>query len=406
MVDASETNVESEVVSGDKDCFTNACNQTDTASSGDQRAQLDAKTDHSVDVEGTPDSFTLNDKRRRYEEESGDKSYLAGTCNQAVTASLENQESRLEAVIQHDVEEESTLDSSKPDHNQRRDENLSGEEGDEKLSGDKCYLPNTCNEAGAAPSENQQFQLEAVIKHDVEKQSTLHSVSPVHSHPGDEGDYTQKCYRSGIVATENQLPEVEAETKHNVEVQSTLNSVGSDHIRSGEEKLLGDKCEHIKEWNHTGIAVTGNQVVLVEAETKSRVEEQSTLNNLSSSHVQSRDDKLSGEKGDHIKECNHSVISTTKNQQAHVEAEIKHNREVQNSSRSDPIQNRDEKLSGEKGDHAHECNHTGIAAKGNGLPQVGTKSKHDIGVNTTSDSDQLQNALALLYRKRQELVMS
>lgn len=62
-------------------------------------------------------------------------------------------------------------------------------------------------------------------------------------------------------------------------------------------------------------------------------------------------------------------------------------------------------VSGDKGDVTNTCNQNSIAATGNQLAQFEAKIKFNVEVQSESASDQLQNALALLYRKRQELVI-
>ncbi|XP_042046341.1 uncharacterized protein LOC121792455 isoform X1 [Salvia splendens] len=85
-----------EKVCGVEGNLTKTCNQTGSTSSGDQRAQLEAKTKHTVEVQGTLDSFRSNQPQRRYEKVSGDEGYLATADNQTGAASTKNQRAQLQ----------------------------------------------------------------------------------------------------------------------------------------------------------------------------------------------------------------------------------------------------------------------------------------------------------------------
>lgn len=63
----------------------------------------------------------------------------------------------------------------------------------------------------------------------------------------------------------------------------------------------------------------------------------------------------------------------------------------------------DEKITADNGDVIISCNQSGIAATENPLVQF--EALHNIEVENVLASEDLQNALALLDRKRQELVM-
>ncbi|KAI3449256.1 hypothetical protein Pfo_005921 [Paulownia fortunei] len=73
------------------------------------------------------------------------------------------------------------------------------------------------------------------------------------------------------------------------------------------------------------------------------------------------------------------------------------------SLKSFHTQCRDEKISGDKGDVTISCNQKGIAATRSELVQFEAKTKYNVEVQRVSASEELQNALSLLYRKRQEL---
>ncbi|XP_057805793.1 uncharacterized protein LOC131020788 [Salvia miltiorrhiza] len=267
---------------------------------------------------------------------------------------------------------------------------------DEKVSGDEGYLTNTCNLTGSTSSGDQRTQLEAKTKHNVEVQGTLDSFRSNESQRRyekvfeDEGYLTNTENQSGTASTGNQQAQLQAEIKHIVEVQCTLESLGSDHIRSKDEIVSGDMGDHTHHGNHTGITVMGNQLA------------QQGNNHP---HLQCN---RTGDEGYLTNTNNETGTASRGNRQAQLQAEIKDIVEVQStleSLRQDHIRSRDEIVSGDMGDHTHQCNHTGIAVMGNQLAQSEANRKNDLGANTISisASDQLQNALALLYRKRREL---
>lgn len=106
------------------------------------------------------------------------------------------------------------------------------------------------------------------------------------------------------------------------------------------------------------------------------------MDSSKSNHTQRSDEKVAEEEGYLTNTCNGTVTASTGDQQAQLEAEIKHNVEVQpisDSPRSNHIQSRDETVSEDKGDHIRKCNQTGSAAAGNQLAQVEVKFKHDLG---------------------------
>ncbi|KAK4415855.1 hypothetical protein Salat_2692900 [Sesamum alatum] len=70
--------------------------------------------------------------------------------------------------------------------------------------------------------------------------------------------------------------------------------------------------------------------------------------------------------------------------------------------KSNDTQCRDAKVSGDKGHLTMSCNQ--VAATGNQLVQFEAKIAHNLDVQSSAVSEDLQNALALLYRRRQELV--
>ncbi|KAL0373790.1 UNVERIFIED_CONTAM: hypothetical protein Sradi_3294700 [Sesamum radiatum] len=69
--------------------------------------------------------------------------------------------------------------------------------------------------------------------------------------------------------------------------------------------------------------------------------------------------------------------------------------------KSNDTQCRDEKVSGDKGDVAISCNQ--VAATGNQIVQFEAKIAQNLEVQSSAVSEDLQNALALLCRRRQEL---
>lgn len=105
------------------------------------------------------------------------------------------------------------VDSLKSNHTRRSDEKVAEEEG---------YLTNTCNGTGTASTEDQQAQLEAEIKQNVEVQATSDSSRSNHIRSRDEivsddkGDHIHKCNQTGSAAAGNQLAQVEAKFKHDL----------------------------------------------------------------------------------------------------------------------------------------------------------------------------------------------
>lgn len=185
--------------------------------------------------------------------------------------------------------------------------------------------------------------------------------------------------------------------------------VESNHSQRRDEKVPGDEGYLPNTCNQTGISSPGNQQAQVEANPKHNVEVQGTLDSFSSNHTQRRYEKVFGDDGYLTNTYNQTATASTENQQAQLQAKIKHKVELQStleSLRSFHSQSRDEIVSGDMGDHTHEFNHTGIASRGNQLAHFEAEFKHNLGAHTTSAEDQLQNALALLYRKRQDLVIS
>ncbi|KAL1546361.1 hypothetical protein AAHA92_22965 [Salvia divinorum] len=325
-----------EKVCGVEGYLTKTCNQTGSTSSGDKRAQLEAKTKPNVEVQGTLDSFRSNQPQRRYEKVSGDEGYLTTMDNQTGAASTENQRAQLQAEMKHTREVHTTLESLRSDHIQSRDELVSGKMGD---------LTQECNHTSIAAKENQLVLFQDNCTHDLGAHTTSGDLQLVL--------FQDNCTRDlgAHITSGDQRAQIETKTRHNVEVQGSLDSFRSNQRQRRYEKVSGDEGYLTTKDNQIGAA-------------------------------------------------------STENQRAQLQAEMKHNREVQTtleSLRSDHTQSRDEIVSGKMGDLTRECNHTSIAAKENQLVLFQDNCAHDSGAHTTSASDEVQNALALIYKKRQEL---
>lgn len=99
------------------------------------------------------------------------------------------------------------------------------------------------------------------------------------------------------------------------------------------------------------------------------------VDSLKSIHTQRSAKKISGDEGYISNTCNQNGTAATGYQLAQVEVKLKHELGEQTISASDQL-------------------------------QVEAKYKNNLGVPTISASDHVQNALALLYPKRQKLVIS
>ncbi|XP_042000770.1 uncharacterized protein LOC121750315 isoform X1 [Salvia splendens] len=183
-------------------------------------------------------------------------------------------------------------------------------------------------------------------------------------------------------------------------------SLQSNLTKKRDETVCGVEGYFTKTCNQTGITSSRDQRAQLEAKPKHNVKVQGPLDSFRSNQPQRRYKKVSGDEGYLTTTDNQTGAASTENQRTQLQAEMKHNKEVQTtleSLRSDHIQSRDGIVSGKMGDLTQECNHTSIAAKENQLVLFQDNCMLDLGAQVTSALDVVQSASTLIYRKIQEL---